>query len=227
MDPDTRVRWGLGDAVVGLVGSFLASNIVYAAVAPPNRNETVGFGGFAVVQVVLWLGLIGAVVYASTAKGTGSLRRDFGLTFRLPYDALVGLGIGVLAQLLVGLMYLPFRHLIHEDLDKTAQDLAKHTSAGTFVVLVLMLAVIAPLVEELFFRGLLLRAFQRRLDDRWAIGLSAVIFAAFHFEVVQFPALFLVGVLLGILAVRTGRLGPGIFVHIAFNAAVVVFLRPG
>jgi membrane protease YdiL (CAAX protease family) len=85
-------------------------------------------------------------------------------------------------------------------------------------------AVVAPVVEELFFRGLVLRSLERRVGTAWAVVGSAVAFGLAHFELLQLPALVGVGVVCGVLAVRTGRLGPGIFVHAAFNAVAVATL---
>ena len=47
-------------------------------------------------------------------------------------------------------------------------------------------------------------------------------FALAHFEAVQFAGLAVFGVVLGVLAWRTGRLAPGIGAHAAFNAAAVI-----
>ena len=82
----------------------------------------------------------------------------------------------------------------------------------------------APVVEELFYRGLLLRSLQRYLADGPAVVLSGLVFAASHFELLQLPALAVVGVFLAVLVVRTGRLGPAIWCHIAFNTVTVVAL---
>ena len=87
----------------------------------------------------------------------------------------------------------------------------------------------APAVEELFYRGLVVGALRRvfvarRLSAALAVGLSAVWFAGIHFEWLQFPALALVGVVAGVLFVRTGRVAPGFFLHVGFNAVTVVAL---
>jgi membrane protease YdiL (CAAX protease family) len=79
-------------------------------------------------------------------------------------------------------------------------------------------------VEELFFRGLVQRAVARRFGRVAAIGASAVLFGLAHFELLQLPALILFGVVLAVLADRTGRLGPGIVAHAAFNAVTVLTL---
>ncbi len=84
------------------------------------------------------------------------------------------------------------------------------------------LVVGAPIVEELFFRGLLLRSLLGRTPPPVAIVVSAVLFGLAHFEAVQFAGLAAFGVVLGVLAWRTGRLTPGIGAHAAFNAAAVI-----
>jgi membrane protease YdiL (CAAX protease family) len=89
--------------------------------------------------------------------------------------------------------------------------------AGNFVVI----AAIAPVVEELFFRGLgysLLEQF-----GRWpAIVIVGVAFAAVHGLVAGFLVLFLFGAALTWLRARTGSVLPGMLVHAAFNAIALV-----
>ena len=53
---------------------------------------------------------------------------------------------------------------------------------------------------------------------------SGLIFGASHFELLQLPALALVGVFFAVLVVKTGRLGPAIWAHVAFNTITVVAL---
>ena len=78
----------------------------------------------------------------------------------------------------------------------------------------LTLCLLAPLVEELVFRGAVLRSLLGSLGNRWAaITLSAVIFAAVHLNPVQMPHAFLVGLLLGWMYSRTGSILPGVAVH--------------
>ena len=76
----------------------------------------------------------------------------------------------------------------------------------------------APLVEELVYRGLLQGAVTRRLGNPLGLVLVAALFAGVHFQPVSLPGLFVVGLVLGVCAVRTGRLGLGVITHLAFNA---------
>jgi membrane protease YdiL (CAAX protease family) len=92
------------------------------------------------------------------------------------------------------------------------------------VLLVLLTVIGAPIVEELFFRGLLLRSLERRLRAPLAIGVAALLFSLAHFQVLQFLALVIFGAIAGTLAHRAQRLGPAIWAHVAFNATTVVVL---
>jgi membrane protease YdiL (CAAX protease family) len=127
---------------------------------------------------------------------------------------------------LIPLLYLPFehfdRHLSRQLSQPAQQDTAAAHNVGTAAVLVLLLAVGAPLVEELFFRGLLLRALLGRTPPSVAVVASALLFALAHFEAAQFAGLAAFGVVLAVLAWRTGRLTLGIGAHAAFNTVAVL-----
>ena len=109
-------------------------------------------------------------------------------------------------------------------LSDPAERISRLASGPPFLVLCLFIGIGAPVVEELFFRGFLQPALAKRVGHVAAIAITAVVFGAAHFEALQFPALAAFGAVLGALAWRTGRLGPGIFAHMAFNALTLVQL---
>ena len=86
-----------------------------------------------------------------------------------------------------------------------------------------------PLVEETFFRGLVLRgllATSRRLGRPLGVllpvVLDGIVFGLAHFEVLQLLGLAAFGVVLAALATRERRLGPCIFAHATFNLVAVL-----
>ena len=95
------------------------------------------------------------------------------------------------------------------------------------VAIILLVVVGAPLVEELLFRGLILRNLQRWFGATFAIVASSVLFAIPHWQpdatwqetTVLLTALGMVGLVLAIGAVMTNRLGPSVIAHFFFNAA--------
>ena len=82
--------------------------------------------------------------------------------------------------------------------------------------------VVAPLTEELVFRGLILRGLLGRWRPAVAITASAALFAATHLNPAQAPVAMLLGLVLGWVFVRTRSLGLCIAGHAANNAATYV-----
>jgi len=220
-------RWGLGDAAIGLAVGWLATAVVVAmwtGSGGANANNP-SLGALAIGEAALWVGLLGAPVLASRRKGSGDLAQDFGFSFRWS-DPFVGVPIGVACQLLlVPLIYLPLQQFISKhDLEEPVRRVTDSAHGGAFIALTIVVVVGAPVVEELFFRGLVLRSLQRRFGDASAVVGSAVIFGLAHFELLQLPALVALGVILGVMAVKTKRLGPSIFTHAGFNLVTMVAL---
>jgi uncharacterized protein len=228
--PTGAPHWGLGDAAAGFLVAVLASTFVTAAVlAATGRSaeasDDLPLTLVAVLQVPLWIGLAGAPVLAAKRKGRGVVE-DFGVRLRAS-DVPIGLVAGAVTQaLLVPLLYVPIFRLLGDDLDVSgpARSLTDRATGVGVVLLVLVVAIGAPVVEELFFRGLLLRALERRLGPAPALWLSAVLFGLSHFQLLQLPALVLFGLVAGLLAQRRGRLGPAVCAHLAFNAWTVAVL---
>jgi membrane protease YdiL (CAAX protease family) len=220
-------RWGLGDAAVGLLVGWVATAVVVGLWVSAGGHEPTdtSLGALAAGEAALWLGLLGAPIVASKRKGAGSLREDFGFSFRWT-DPLVGLPLGVLCQLLlVPLIYLPLQQFISKhDLEEPVRRVTDSAHGGGYIALTIVVVVGAPVVEELFFRGLVLRSLQRRFGDAWSVIGSAILFGLAHFEVLQLPALVALGVILGVLAVNTKRLGPSIFTHAGFNLVTMIAL---
>ena len=220
----------MGDAVIGIVASLVLSQIAVAiilVVGDYSVTDDLPLWVTAIAQIPLWIGLVGSVSWATKRKGTGSLRTDFGLAMRWT-DIPVGLAIGFVGQIAIILIVIPIYTLLGVDTDEvgqTAEKLADRAVHTPDVVLLLIVVVIgAPIVEELFYRGLMLRSVERRWGSGVAITSTSVVFAAIHFQPYDFLALALFSVLVSTLAVRAGRLGPGIWAHVAFNLTAVVSL---
>lgn len=89
-----------------------------------------------------------------------------------------------------------------------------------------MLCLFVPFVEEVVFRGAVLRALLSCMRHPWAaISLSAVIFAAVHFNPAQMPHALLIGLLLGWLYYRSGSILPGVALHWVNNTVAFVVAR--
>jgi len=225
-------RWGLGDFLVGVFGGYALASLVAALWYALSGAEELSLAGQAVSQVGLWTGMVGASVVASRRKGAGTLAEDFGLRGRWS-----DIGSGVVVALAVQLLVLPaigflLRPLLGEpEVSGPVEDLLDKAQGLAFAGLILSVAVGAPIVEELFFRGLLLRSLQRRLPDWAAVAVSAVAFGIAHGSALPLDAVVLVmvsltvfGAILAVMAIRTGRLGPSIVAHACFNLFTILYL---
>jgi len=96
--------------------------------------------------------------------------------------------------------------------------------AGPSVVWLAVLLVVTCVCEELTFRGLILTGLSRYFRPVTALFLSSFLFALFHMNVFQAVPHFLLGLLLGLLAQRTGSLLPAIVLHLGYNALVIAGL---
>jgi len=218
-------RWGLGDAVAGFLAGLFLSVVGVSIWVAVSGSAMTTLGLFTAGIAGNWLGLGGAVALASRRKGSGSLAGDFGLRIEAR-DIVPGLAAGVLSQLvLIPVLYVPVHLLFpHVDVAEKAKEVTDLAKGGGIALISVCIVLGAPLVEELFFRGLLQRSAARRLGPRAAIALSAVTFGLAHFQPVQLLGLVAFGVVLGVLAQRSGRLGPSIVAHMAFNATTVLVL---
>lgn len=77
--------------------------------------------------------------------------------------------------------------------------------------------VLAPFIEEIFFRGFVLNTLAKHIGPIWGIILTALIFAAVHFEFQSIMPLIILSFVLNILYVRTQSIWPGILFHIGNN----------
>jgi hypothetical protein len=82
----------------------------------------------------------------------------------------------------------------------------------------LVASVLAPIAEEIAFRGYVLSALRTHLSPGAAIFGSSVLFASIHLDPVRFPAVLFLGVFLGWLAWRSGSIWPAVAAHGVNNA---------
>ncbi|MCQ2490607.1 MAG: CPBP family intramembrane metalloprotease [Ruminococcus sp.] len=80
---------------------------------------------------------------------------------------------------------------------------------------------IAPVTEELFFRGVLLRTFAKS-NQRFAVFISALFFGLVHGNLQQFILAFLLGIFLAHITLKHGSIIPSILVHICVNTASTI-----
>jgi len=183
--------------------------------------------GVVLVTLALYGPMTAYCVYASRRWATGRLGVDFGARIRL-----VDLPIGVAAVFAA----LQLERIVAVILDVLDVPITSNVTDVTdnralYVTLAAVAVVAAPVVEELFFRGLLLSALRSRVSAVPAVAIQAVVFGAYHAAPVYgwgnvglVVVLSVVGAVFGATAQLTRRLGAGMVAHALLNGVVFVVL---
>ena len=246
--PANRI-WGLGEAsiawltsqvlaltaLIGLLviggwtaysparpGGHLGRATAQLASGEELANDSIPLVWQMLTLLPLWAGLLGMAWLVAMVLGRD--RPGWRIEIR-GQDIATGVAAGILLQVpLIPIAYLIIEAVFGE-IQPTGRALAltdQVDTVGETVLIVAFIAVGAPVVEELFYRGLVQRALVDRFGPALGIAVGALLFGAVHFSWVELPALALVGLVLGILAWRSGRLGPAIVGHITFNLFTLV-----
>jgi uncharacterized protein len=216
-------------ALLGVVaGSILGGILVAIGWKIAGHLEAVQL---ALAQVGLWAGLLGACWLASRRYGTGHIRSDLHLRFErrdIRRGFLAGLLARVVTIALGAGLYLIDHRITGSHAAINGQ--LRSTSVGLVIVAV-VIALGAPLFEELFFRGLIMQSLQTRWGPRVALGGQAIAFGVAHLSpdlglgnIGEMLVITTVGLILGWLAQRYRRLGPGVWAHGWFNLGSTLLL---
>jgi uncharacterized protein len=183
---------------------------------------------YALISIAVGYGpSVGWCVFSSHRWGTGRLTADVGLRFRWsdlgwgPVAWLAALGSEVVVLVIVQLADIP--------LVSNTEGIGELDLDRTYVIALLITAVVAaPIVEEMIFRGLMLRGLRSRLTAVAAVAVQGILFGLAHVDPLRGAGnvglvlvLAAVGVAFGGAAYLLRRIGPTIIAHAIFNGVVM------
>ena len=147
--------------------------------------------------------------------------RHFGLRATALWPAVGWTALAIVTFLVFGALY---EVLLHPDVEQTvSEDLGADRGAFGLIVAGVVVTCVAPLAEEIFFRGFLYRAMRSRLPLIIAAMVSGLLFGVVHWDfstsemLLVVPPLSVLGMLLCLLYERTGSLYPCIAWHALNN----------
>ena len=108
---------------------------------------------------------------------------------------------------------------IPESLLESYLQSAEGIVSGSLIIILISIVIIAPIVEEIVFRGLILSRLNKVMNTTVALIISSLIFAILHGHILWVTYAFVLGVLFGIIAIKTGSTLPTIIFHMSFNLA--------
>jgi membrane protease YdiL (CAAX protease family) len=246
-----RRHWGLGEATLAWVASIFIGSTVYLALLEAGnysvftserpgghlgrtvaqltngdalRNDAVPLLWQMLLLIPGWMALLGVSWFAAgalqRAREGWSLRGEVS-------DLPVGIGVGLFLQIPMMVIVGIVMQAVLGDFEPSGRALALVDGIDgplDVIVLVLAVAVAAPIVEELFYRGIIQGSLVRRFGPIIGIGVASLVFGAVHLSLIELAPLTVAGLGFGIIAWRSGRLLPAVIAHMTFNAFTLVLL---
>ena len=211
------VLWG----ILVLIGLLTVETVVVAGFDPKLES----LGAKLAVQGFL------AVTLIAVALGFAGWRRS-------PRSALNGLGVRGFAGSALGLAavayiaYIVFAAvyslLVQPEQEDLTKDLGFDDGGVGPIIAGFLIVALAPLSEEIFFRGFMYGGLRRRLPVWGAAAISGLVFGLLHYtgpdSIGVVPQLAVLGVLLAWLYERTGSLWPPIMLHVVNNGIALAIV---
>lgn len=234
-----RLGYTAGDLGWAL-GAFIAIQLVVAAlgigyIATSGIDPTTITTSTPIIVmglIGLWVLFAGFPLLMSKLHGVGSLR-EFGVKMPRWQHIWQGLLIGLILRLAsIGLTSVAEAFGI--TIGGNTELLTGERALAALIFIVVATSVIGPVMEEIFFRGFLMKVFYR-YGAAFAITVSSVLFGLMHVNSADASGLFVVtmtglcGLALALVAHRDGDLRRAMIIHIAFNSSGVAlsFAVPG
>jgi membrane protease YdiL (CAAX protease family) len=108
---------------------------------------------------------------------------------------------------------------------KTIDRVLRSANVVMFVIGAVIIAGLAPVAEEVFFRGYMQTRLRDRWGAKWAIAITAIAFGLFHADRIQTPAAIVMGLALGYIAESSGSIRPAVVCHVINNLVAVIGAR--
>jgi len=221
MTSESNRGWGPWEALAGLaallVGSLVGAQLLVAFTGTEGLDFKLG------AQAILAFALV-AVAFGFASRHAASAANALGLRRPGPgWLKTAALGYGAY------FLFVIFVVAVIGEPEQTdiAEELGFDENAATAVIAGLLIVVVAPLCEELFFRGFFFGGLREKLPFPIAAGVSAVLFGLVHLTAANLVAglqLAFLGLVLAAVYERTGSLWSSIAIHATNNALAFTLL---
>lgn len=221
--PPRRPVWNIWQVILLMaLASFI--ELLFGWLETPKDLNTVhgilNFVGVGLGDALVYFCLIGLFLRL--------IRQPFStLGFVRPRKQYVVLGciVGVILFVGIGLLGTVLTQLLGTPAPQSFTLAVKGVNyPWEFALLTVLGGVVAPIKEEMLFRGLIYPPFRRALGKGKGMLLTGLLFATFHFDVIRFLPLFIGGVVLAWLYERSSSIWPAIVAHGTWNGLMALAL---
>jgi membrane protease YdiL (CAAX protease family) len=215
--------WGLGEVLISLIIIFGLYNVLSVLLLLSTDDLVlISYISYAVFFCPL-IALSTWIIVRRHGRG----RKELGLQWGKPRRTLAFGGLGGLAAVPISygafaIIYFIFYLIAGRGPVSAESEQMQQLSGGYLALVIFTVVVLAPIFEELFFRGLFYPALRNRMGKKWAILLNGMIFGAMHFQPLFMISLVLVGITLAYIYEKTDSLFASMLTHALYNGAVIL-----
>jgi membrane protease YdiL (CAAX protease family) len=218
-------RWPMWTAFVAVITALVVGNILggivigIAAAATDANTDDLPVAWSMIANGVFQLALLGTAYFFARTYGGVSAER-FGWRTARFWPTLGWAVLALLAYYIFQAIWISALNLQNET-DQITDKLKDDPTTATVALIAVFAVVIAPIVEETFFRGYVFTALRTSLPTGWAALITGLIFGAVHgfgSPIGFLPPLAVLGIVLCLVYWKTGSLLPCIALHLTNNA---------
>lgn len=233
-EPRQKIKPGFRHVFLGLFLGIIAYPLIpillFAIFANGTSSEEAlqafyaSSGGTVLSLITLWLGMLTGVFYAAKAYKPLGFKKLIAWKFN-KWDPVIGVlftGVFLLISIAITQIFSGF-FTSFQDKELGNTSVATSAQGGWQVLIILGVCIGAPIIEEIFFRGLLLKVAVEKFKPFLAVIVSSLMFGLMHVQPTIEASIFtvasttIVGIGLAILRLVSKRLGPAVWAHIIFN----------
>lgn len=222
----TKQPFGIADAICAGVLAVWMISIIWQSVGAPGVINLQAILVNSAVYVSLVMGVFGVMGFQGLSPVTAFRLQPFGF----PKAALAGLVWLLVSSPLILAIQALVRNLSDDGNDSQliVRYFLEHPHFKDRAAVIAMAVIVAPVAEEVLFRGYFYGVIRRFGGRVPAILISSLLFAAIHVHLPSFPGLAVLAMILCLLYERTGSLWAPITMHSLFNASTIaaLLLRP-
>ncbi len=222
--------WEIGKAVLFMIAGVLILVVVTAGIgfaAHINFSRTAKLSSAPLFAIATGIyGLVVLAIYLFAVRRTGSSWTQIGvrkfdwwwmpLVPILTFAQFLGMFV-INTQLILRITGKPFENPQIENITGGVR-----LTPIDLILLLVLVAVIAPIAEELLFRGMLYPVLRRSWGITIAVILNALLFGLAHVVLILMPGLFFVGLILAWVRERSGSVIPGMLIHALQNSIIII-----
>ncbi len=227
-----NIKWNALDGIISVIflavvltGIYFASAGIFMSLSARELlSENITSISFVILYGIQVILMVGTVWFIALHRRKAGLR-DLGLKYYSIGKTIWYSFISLLAIFAISFIYVFVLNAVFgiEAPSSKIEVLIQNRSISNTVLLVVV-AFVGPVIEEVFFRGFLYSAFKKSWGILPALFISSVLFSVAHLEIYSFIPLFIIGWLLAYIFEKTQSLLPAIFLHASYNLILILVL---